>query len=58
MILFSEVMDDLYKWVNPKTRKASPMISEDIYKIIMNNAEVLKNIRYSINVITMSGPNR
>ena len=50
MILFSEVMDDLYKWVNPKTRKASPMISEDIYKIIMNNAEVLKNIRLFLSI--------
>lgn len=36
----SEVMDDLYNWVNPKTGKHSPMISPDIYKIIKDNADV------------------
>ena len=33
-------MDDLYKWVNPKTKKHSPMISEDIHKIIKDNQDV------------------
>ncbi|KAK6172498.1 hypothetical protein SNE40_016135 [Patella caerulea] len=41
--VFSEVMDDLYRWVNPKTGKLSPMISEDIYNIIMKNADRLNS---------------
>ncbi|XP_050416195.1 ribonucleoside-diphosphate reductase large subunit [Patella vulgata] len=41
--VFSEVMDDLYRWVNPKTGKLSPMISEDIYNIMMKNADRLNS---------------
>ncbi|KAJ8297411.1 hypothetical protein KUTeg_023942 [Tegillarca granosa] len=37
---FSEVMDDLFKYIDPKSRKHSPMISEDVHKIIQENAEV------------------
>lgn len=40
----AEVMDDLYNWNNPKTGKHSPMISEEIHKIIQNNAEVCNDI--------------
>ena len=36
----SDVMEDLYNWMNPKTNKHSPMISEKTYKIITNNADV------------------
>lgn len=35
-----DVMDDLHKWVNPKTNKHSPMISPEIHSIIMKNADV------------------
>lgn len=38
---FSGVIDDLYKWVNPKTEKWSPLIAEDIHDIVMTNAEAL-----------------
>ncbi|KAK6976892.1 hypothetical protein BgiMline_023350 [Biomphalaria glabrata] len=41
--VFSEAMSDLYKWINPKTGKHSPMISEEVYNIIMNNAERLNS---------------
>lgn len=41
--VFSDVMDELYKWVNPKTGLHSPMISEDVHKIIMENAERLNS---------------
>lgn len=41
--VFSDVMEDLYKWVNPKTGKHSPMISEDVHKVIMDNAERLNS---------------
>lgn len=33
-------MEDLYNWVNPKTRKHSPMISKETYDIIKENADV------------------
>jgi hypothetical protein len=39
-LFLSDVMDDLYKWINPKTKKHSPMISEDIHKIIKDNQDV------------------
>lgn len=38
---FSTVVDNLYKWVNPKTGKQAPMIAEDVYKVIMENKETL-----------------
>lgn len=41
--VFSDVMDDLYNWINPKTKKHSPMISEEVHKIIMENAERLNS---------------
>lgn len=41
--LFSEAMSDLYHWINPKTGKHSPMISEETYNIIMKNADRLNS---------------
>ncbi|ESO89554.1 hypothetical protein LOTGIDRAFT_206843 [Lottia gigantea] len=41
--VFSEVMDDIFNWINPKTGKHSPMISEECHKIIMDNAERLNS---------------
>ncbi len=38
---FSGVMTDLYTYVNPRTGKKGPMIADDVYKIIMDNAEKL-----------------
>jgi ribonucleoside-diphosphate reductase alpha chain len=38
---FSEVMTDLYTYVNPRTGKKGPMIADDVYNIIMDNAEKL-----------------
>lgn len=38
-----DVIDDLYNMMNERSGVRSPMISENIYKIIMANAEV-KNI--------------
>jgi len=39
--LFSTVVENLYKWVNPKTGKHAPMIADDVYQIIMDNKERL-----------------
>jgi ribonucleoside-diphosphate reductase alpha chain len=38
---FSEVMTDLYNYVNPRTGKKGPLLAEDTYKIIMENAAKL-----------------
>ena len=38
---FSETMNDLYEYINPKTGKKAPMIADDVIKIIRKNAELL-----------------
>ncbi|KAI8822019.1 ribonucleotide reductase [Fimicolochytrium jonesii] len=40
---FTDVMEDLYKYVNPKTGKNASMISENTYKAIMKNADRLNS---------------
>ena len=34
-------MDDLYYYVNPRTEKKAPLLADDVYKIIKDNAEKL-----------------
>jgi len=38
---FSETMDDLYYYINPRTDKKAPLLADDVYKIIKENAEKL-----------------
>ncbi|WP_272021755.1 ribonucleoside-diphosphate reductase subunit alpha [Olleya namhaensis] len=38
---FSEVMHDLYVYVNPRTGKEAPLLSDEVYKVIMDNKEKL-----------------
>ena len=38
---FSEVMDDLYNYVNPRTSKKAPLLSDEVYKVISENKELL-----------------
>ncbi len=38
---FSEVMHDLYTYVNPRTGKDAPLLSDEVYKVIQDNKEVL-----------------
>ena len=38
---FSEVMTDLYNYVNPRTGKKAPLLSNETYKVIIDNAEKL-----------------
>jgi ribonucleoside-diphosphate reductase subunit M1 len=40
---FSAVISDLYHYINPKTRKAAPMISDETYKTVMDHAEELNS---------------
>ncbi|MRI00933.1 ribonucleoside-diphosphate reductase subunit alpha [Kriegella sp. EG-1] len=38
---FSETMEDLYKYVNPRTGKKAPLLSDEVFKVISENAERL-----------------
>ncbi len=39
--VFSEVMADLYNYVNPRTGKKAPLLSDETYKVIIDNAAIL-----------------
>ncbi|RAV29697.1 ribonucleoside-diphosphate reductase subunit alpha [Sinomicrobium soli] len=38
---FSETMTDLYEYVNPRTGKKAPLLSDEVYKVIQDHAEKL-----------------
>ncbi len=38
---FSEVMEDLYTYVNPRTGKDAPLLSDEVYNVIQENKEKL-----------------
>lgn len=38
---FSETMKDLYEYINPRTGKKAPLLSNEVYKVIAENAETL-----------------
>lgn len=38
---FSETMNDLYNYVNPRTEQAAPLISDEVHDIIQANADFL-----------------
>jgi ribonucleoside-diphosphate reductase alpha chain len=38
---FSEVMHDLYFYINPRTGKEAPLIADDVYKVIEEHKETL-----------------
>ncbi len=38
---FSETMKDLYEYVNPRTGKKAPLLSDEVYKVISENADRL-----------------
>ncbi|MFL2629490.1 MAG: ribonucleoside-diphosphate reductase subunit alpha [Flavobacteriaceae bacterium] len=38
---FSETMKDLYEYVNPRTEKKAPLLSDEVYKIIEKNSDKL-----------------
>ena len=38
---FSETMKDLYEYVNPRTGKKAPLLSDEVFKVIQENAEKL-----------------
>lgn len=38
---FSEVMQDMYQYIDPKTNESAALLADDVYEIIINNKEVL-----------------
>jgi len=38
---FSEVMHDLYTYLNPRTGKAASLLADDVYKVIMEHKDTL-----------------
>ena len=38
---FSEVVEDLHKYIDPKTDEPAPLVADDVYEIIMKNADKL-----------------
>ncbi len=41
--VFSEVIEDLYNYINPRNGQKAPMIADDVYQIIQDNAEKLNS---------------
>jgi ribonucleoside-diphosphate reductase alpha chain len=39
--VFSEVIDDLYNYIDPKTGQRASMIAEDVYEIVQKNKSIL-----------------
>ena len=40
---FTDVITDLREYIDPESNKHAPLISEEVYEIIMANADVLNN---------------
>jgi len=38
---FSETMKDLYEYVNPRTGKKAPLLSDEVFKVVSENADKL-----------------
>jgi ribonucleoside-diphosphate reductase alpha chain len=38
---FSEVIEDMYRYIDPKTGQNAALVAQDVYEIIMDNKEVL-----------------
>lgn len=41
---FSETMTDLYEYVNPRTGKKAPLLSDEVYDVIKKNADKLDSL--------------
>jgi ribonucleoside-diphosphate reductase alpha chain len=39
--IFSETIEDMYRYINPRTGKNAPLVADDVYEIIMKNKERL-----------------
>src|SRR5690606_22659818 len=41
---FSETMHDMYHYINPRTGTAAPLLADDVFEIIKNNAQELDSV--------------
>lgn len=41
---FSETMKDLYEYVNPRTGKKAPLVSDEVYEVIRENTDTLDSM--------------
>ncbi|MCH1461697.1 MAG: ribonucleoside-diphosphate reductase subunit alpha, partial [Candidatus Poseidonia sp.] len=41
--VFTDVITDLREYIDPESNKHAPLISEEVYEVIMANAEILNN---------------
>ncbi|MBE16947.1 MAG: ribonucleoside-diphosphate reductase, partial [Cytophagaceae bacterium] len=41
---FSEVMTDLYEYVNPRTGNKAPLIADEVYKVIQDNKDAIDSM--------------
>lgn len=60
---FSHVIEDLYRYVNPKNNRPSPMISKETYEAVMENAARLdsaiifeRDFHYNLSVVRVVVP--
>jgi ribonucleoside-diphosphate reductase alpha chain len=50
---FSETMTEMFEYVNPRNGQYAPLIADDVYKVIQDNAEFLdSHIIYNRILIT------
>ena len=47
---FSETMADLYNYVNPRTGKKAPLLSDEVYKVIKKNSKNYSDIKLIFNI--------
>jgi ribonucleoside-diphosphate reductase alpha chain len=40
---FSETMNEMYHYINPRTNQEAPLLSEEVYNVIQENAEFLNS---------------
>jgi ribonucleoside-diphosphate reductase alpha chain len=40
---FSETMNEMYLYINPRTNQHAPLLSEEVHQVIMDNAEFLNS---------------
>ena len=55
---FSEVMEDLYAYVDPKTGQRASLLADDIYEVIMNNKEILDSSIISVSYTHLTLPTK
>lgn len=41
--VFSQVVQDLYQYVNPHTKKQAPLVSQELWEVVQANADVLNS---------------